>query len=143
MRTVSSAVGAVMMVCLASPGWASATLESSKTGAAYQSNRGMSVLKVGDRVGDNTRIVVAGGQGDTVLRYDDGCEVRLNPGEVHTVLNLSPCGAAPVAPVEASLGLGLSAPVVVGGIAVVGIVAGVAVAASGKSSSNPPVYISP
>ncbi|MFV0279917.1 MAG: hypothetical protein ACK5JM_04040 [Rhodoblastus sp.] len=108
-----------------------------------------------------SRIVVGKGRAgkNTVLRYDDGCQVSLRPGQVYTVPDISPCRQATQQQqqqqpaqqpaTEASTFGGISTPVVVGGVLVAGAIAGGVVAATSNNNNNnwnywiPTTYVSP
>lgn len=142
MKVFVRALGICAALSYPSASWASVTVDSSPTGVASVSQRGAVRLNVGDRLDANSRVQVARGRGDTVLRYDDGCEVRLRPGQIYTVLDVSPCVPA-VAPVVQTPVLGGIAPAVVG-VAVAGaVVGGVVAVTSGKGGTRAPIYISP
>lgn len=143
MRALSCLLSVAVLVSATAQSWGAATVSSTPTGVSVVTHTGNSRVRVGDVV--EGRIVVGRGSGETVLSFEDGCEVRLKPGQVYTVPSVSPCGAAAqnqplVPPAETGLGMGAAA---VAGVAVAGIIAGGVIAAtSGKKSSNP-VYISP
>ena len=127
------------------PSWASATVVSSLTGVSASGAR----LAVGTSVDGRTRVVVAKGKPGqvTVLRYDNGCVVSLQPGQVYTVIDVAPCAPAePAAPLTdpnaaGPIG-GIGATAVVGVVTVGAIVGGVIAATSGNNANNIPVFIS-
>lgn len=147
MKSITCLLGATLAMSFATVSSAAVVVESSLTGVAAVSQSGRVRVAVGSTVNGQTRIVVGRGRAgqDTVLRYADGCEVRLRPGQVYTVLDVSPCAPAarPEPVTEAPVLGGITAPAVVG-LAVAGAIAGGVVAAtSGKGSGTPPIYISP
>lgn len=147
MKSITCLLGATLAMSFATVSSAAVVVESSMTGVAAVSQSGRVRVAVGSTVNGQTRIVVGRGRigQDTVLRYTDGCEVRLRPGQVYTVLDVSPCAppARPEPVTETPVLGGITAPAVVG-VAVAGAIAGGVVAAtSGKGSGTPPIYISP
>ena len=144
MKALSCLLSVALVASAATPSWAAATLASSQTGVSAITQSGNVRVAVGATLEGNTRIVVAKGPDgkDTILRYEDGCDVRLRPGQVYTILDESPCAPPPATESSAGLTGGIG-PAAIAGVAVAGaIAAGVIAATSGKSSGNP-VYISP
>ena len=87
-------------------------------------------LKVGDRV-------MAGPQSSGVITFDNGCSLKINPGEVITVPTDAGCKVASGEPIANPAAAGLSAGAVIGvGVAVGGGAALIALA-NKKSSSSP------
>lgn len=76
--------------------------------------------------------VVVNPDGEGLLRYPDGCDVRVRPGEVYLVRDISPCAAGLTTMGEGFGEYGL----IVGGVVVGGVVIG-AIALSGGDSDKP------
>jgi len=128
----------LLAVCQASTALAAATIESSATGVSVKGAQ----VAVGASIEAGTRVAVLRGKGDTVLRFDESCEVVLHPGQVYTVPRELPCVRAatvPLEPVAPPIGI---APLAIGGVAAAGAIAGIAVAVSNSSSSKNPLPLS-
>lgn len=138
--------GAAVLAVANSSAFASVTLESSMTGVSVETRTGRAAVPVGSQVDRGARVHVAnavgGNGGETTLRFDNGCEVKLRPGQVYTVPAEPPCAPVSGAEGAAAASLGGVAPAVVGaGLVAVGVGAAVAVSARSKSSAPLP-YIS-
>lgn len=146
MKALSCLLSVALVASAATPSWAAATLASSQTGVAAITQSGNVRVAVGTTLEGNTRIVVAKGAAgkDTIVSYGDGCDVRLRPGQVYTILDESPCAPPPPATEAAAGGLtGGIGPAAIAGVAIAGAIAGGVLAATGGKSSGNPVYISP
>ena len=146
MRARSIAYCLALATFLPANSWASAVVEISGTGVTAVTPAGRARVATGSVVESRTRLVVARGPAnrETVLRYEDGCEVRLRPGQVYTVLDEPPCAPAQP-PVETTApGSIIGTPAIVGVIAAGALAGGIIAATSGKGSNGSlPIYISP
>lgn len=147
MKSISLALGIVLVLSGTANSWASATVVSTaagvtgKVGVKATTYTVGSVLDGGMRVTVSNSRVAAERDIDTVLRYEDGCEVRLKQGAVYTISDEPPCKVGVVSVTEAS-GFSIG-PAAISGLAVAGaVIGGVVVATSGKKASSP-IYISP
>jgi len=145
MKAYYCVAGVILAASISTSSLAAVTVESTGTSVSAVTRSGSVRIPVGSQVENQTRVVVARGPAgrETILRYEDGCEVRLRPGQVYTVLDVSPC--TPAAPAETPAAGVLGAPVVIGGVIVAGALVGGIIAATsgGRGSGNLPVYISP
>lgn len=142
MKTASFAVASILLVAQSGSGWAAATVASSATGVTADVRGRASSLVVGSSVEAGVSLLVGRGRGETVLTFDGGCRVTLQPGQTYVIPEVAPC-VPPAAPAEAAAGgLGGIPVAVVGGVVVAGGVAGV-VAATSKSGSSAVPYLSP
>ena len=147
MRSVSFIATVALLASSSSFCWASATVKSAPYGVQGYLSAGLASVPPGTEIAVGTRLVVNRAPqgavgGDTVLRFDDGCEVSLKPGQVYTVGAGSPCKAASEGSDVSVVSPSIGAPALIGGgFLVAGVVAGV-IAATGKSAQQSPVYIS-
>lgn len=144
MRAYYCVAGVILAISSSTASLAAVTVESTGTGISAVTRSGSVRIPVGGQVENQTRIVVAKGPAgrETVLRYEDGCEVRLRPGQVYTVLDQSPC--TPAAPAETPAAGFIGMPVIAGVVVAGALVGGIVAATSGGGGSGSlPVYISP
>lgn len=142
LRSVIS--GAAAVAFAASSALASVTVSSSVTGVSLETRMGRVAVAVGSEVNNGVRIhvgsAVGGSGGDTTLRFDNGCEVTLRPGQIYTVPAAPPCISSAVPPGGVGASVVDIAPAAIGA-GFVGIGAAVAVSAGSKGSAGVP-YIS-
>ena len=134
-RTLIAALCSLSFVCEAQ----AATVTLSKGSGAVDRGTGFQAFVGPQTVASGDRIIVnAGSEG--LLDYGQDCPVKVEPGMVVTVLEISPCKGAALttqAVPAAVPAAGLSTGLVVGGIAVaVGV--GVLVATGRKKSPSSP-----
>lgn len=92
-------------------------------GSGYQPVHGATGAKSGDSV-------VVGPDGSAEIVYADGCRVKVAPGAVTSVLDVSPCSTQGTADTgSSSTGLAVGAAVVAAGV-------GIALAAGGSGDSK-------
>lgn len=136
MRTIHFTAAVAMLVASVSNSWAGAVLQS---GASVQSLHGAkaAVIAAGADIAPGTRIINRDAKGEASLAFDDGCSITLAPGQVFTVGQASPCSFR-----AQEAGMGLSAPLLIGGLVITGAVIGGIVLATQKHDSRPWVPLS-
>lgn len=138
--------GVTLLSLVGLPAWASVTVVSSVTGVALETRSGRTSVPIGTQVDNGARILVRGSSGGnngrTMLRFDNGCEVALVPGQVYTVPVEPPCAPAPGTDNVGGTSLGGVAPAAIGaGLVAAGVGAAIAVSAGNKGAAPLP-YIS-
>ena len=97
----------------------------------------VAVIAAGADIAPGTRIINRDAKGEASLAFDDGCSITLAPGQVFTVGQASPCSFR-----AQEAGMGLSAPLLIGGLVITGAVIGGIVLATQKHDSRPWVPLS-
>ena len=137
MRSIHYIVGVAMLAASVTNGWAGVVLQSGSGVQSLQSGQS-SAIAAGSEIASGTRVINRSVKGDATISFADGCSIVLSPGQVFTVGEASPCSFRSQ---EAAVG-GLSTPLIIGGVVVLGGVVGLAVALSNKDKSIPLPYLS-
>ena len=84
-----------MLAAAMQPAFAGATLQGAVSGATASTGAGFAAIAPGAELATGTRVRMqsakAGQSGEAALKFADGCEIALSPGQVFTIGETSPC----------------------------------------------------